>query len=76
MEREKSNTISYDNELEVHSDSMTRSLLNNLIGGVAFMSTGNLEVLRVNEGYYQATGCNAEALKTNGRHISTAYLMR
>ena len=69
MEREKNNMISYD-EL-MHSDGMTRSLLNNLIGGVAFYEyfQGNLEVLRVSEGYYQVTGCDAESLKINGRHI-------
>ncbi|WP_195267440.1 EAL domain-containing protein [Eubacterium sp. 1001713B170207_170306_E7] len=69
MEKEKSNMISYD-EL-AHSDGMTRSLLNNLIGGVAFYEyfQGNLEVLRVNEGYYQATGCDEASLKVNGRHI-------
>lgn len=69
MEREKNNMISYD-EL-MHSDGMTRSLLNNLIGGVAFYEyfQGNLEVLRVSEGYYQVTGCDAETLKINGRHI-------
>lgn len=53
-------------------DVMSNVLLQNIIGGVAFYEyyNGNLELIRVNEGYYAETGCSEEELQNYAKHIS------
>ncbi|MCQ4635801.1 EAL domain-containing protein [Anaerovorax odorimutans] len=53
-------------------DVMSNVLLQNIIGGVAFYEyyKGNLELIRVNEGYYAETGCSEEELQNYAKHIS------
>lgn len=56
----------------MHPDAMSNVLLQNIIGGVAFYHyyDGNLELIRVNEGYYAETGCSEEEIHVYAKNIS------
>ena len=53
-------------------DALSDVLLQNIMGGVAFYEycNGNLELIRVNEGYYTEIGCSEEELQVYAKHIS------
>ncbi len=56
----------------MNQDVMSDTLLQNLIGGVAFYeyTNGTLSLTHANEGYYTETGCSEDEILSYGDHLS------